>query len=86
MILSQLQNNKKYFIFKSSEDGNFNATTCISDHITFTVDDLGATVTELKGKGIEFVLDPMQVEGGMKIATFKDPNGMLIELVEHSKP
>src|SRR5659263_680086 len=57
----------------------------INDHITFTVDDLGATVTELKGKGIEFVLDPMQVEGGMKIATFKDPNGMLIELVEHPK-
>jgi hypothetical protein len=25
----------------------------------------------------------MQVEGGMKIASFKDPNGVLIELVEH---
>jgi len=54
----------------------------INDHITFTVDDIGATVTELKEKGVEFVLEPIQVEGGMKIASFKDPNGVLIELVE----
>ncbi len=57
----------------------------INDHITFTVDDIGATITELKEKGVEFVLEPIQVEGGMKIASFKDPNGMLIELVEHPK-
>ena len=57
----------------------------INDHITFTVDDLGVTVTELKEKGVEFVLEPMQVEGGIKIASFKDPNGVLIELVEHPK-
>jgi methylmalonyl-CoA epimerase len=58
----------------------------INDHITFSVDDIGATVTELKEKGVEFVLEPMQVEGGMKLATFKDPNGVLMELVEHPKP
>jgi len=57
----------------------------LNDHITFTVDDLGATVSELKGKGIEFGLEPMQVEGGIKIAFFKDPNGVLIELMEHPK-
>jgi lactoylglutathione lyase len=57
----------------------------LNDHITFTVDDLGATVSELKEKGVEFVLEPMQVEGGMKIASFKDPNGVLIELVEHPR-
>jgi methylmalonyl-CoA epimerase len=54
----------------------------INDHITFTVDDIEATVTELKEKGVGFVLEPIQVEGGMKIASFKDPNGVLIELVE----
>jgi len=27
MILSKLYNNKKFFIFKSSDDGNFIATT-----------------------------------------------------------
>jgi catechol 2,3-dioxygenase-like lactoylglutathione lyase family enzyme len=57
----------------------------INDHITFTVDDIGGTVTELKEKGVEFGLEPIQVEGGMKIASFKDPNGVLIELVEHPK-
>jgi methylmalonyl-CoA epimerase len=57
----------------------------INDHITFTVDDIGATVTELKEKGVEFVLEPIQLEGGMKLASFKDPNGVLIELVEHPK-
>jgi catechol 2,3-dioxygenase-like lactoylglutathione lyase family enzyme len=57
----------------------------LNDHITFTVDDLGATVSELKGKGIEFGLETTELEGGMKLASFKDPNGVLIELVEHPK-
>jgi catechol 2,3-dioxygenase-like lactoylglutathione lyase family enzyme len=57
----------------------------INDHITFSVDDIGATVTELKEKGVEFGLEPLQLEGGMKLASFKDPNGVLIELVEHPK-
>lgn len=48
----------------------------LNDHITFIVDDLGATVSELKGKGIEFGLEPMEAEGGIKIAFFKDPNGV----------
>ncbi len=57
----------------------------INDHITFSVDDIGATVTELKKKGVEFALELIQLEGGMKLASFKDPNGVLIELVEHPK-
>ncbi len=57
----------------------------INDHITFSVDDIEATVTELKEKGVEFYLEPVQLEGGMKLASFKDPNGVLIELVEHPK-
>jgi catechol 2,3-dioxygenase-like lactoylglutathione lyase family enzyme len=57
----------------------------INDHITFTVDDLGATVTEFKEKGVEFGMEPIQLEGGMKLTSFKDPNGVLIELVEHPK-
>src|SRR5660398_108565 len=32
----------------------------INDHITFTVDDIGATTTELKEKGVEFGLEPIQ--------------------------
>ncbi len=57
----------------------------INDHITFSVDDIEATVTELKEKGIKLGLEPIQLEGGMKLASFKDPGGVLIELVEHPK-
>jgi len=55
----------------------------INDHITFSVDEIEATVTDLKEKGVIFCLEPVQLEGGMKIASFKDPDGVLIELVEH---
>ncbi|VVB90232.1 Methylmalonyl-CoA epimerase [uncultured archaeon] len=55
----------------------------INDHITFSVDDIEATVTQIKEKGIVFQLEPIQLEGGIKLAFFKDPNGVLIELVEH---
>lgn len=54
----------------------------INDHISFSVDDIESTVTEFKEKGIIFDLEPMQLEGGMKLASFKDPNGVLIELIE----
>lgn len=57
----------------------------IKDQITFSVDDIGVTVTELKKKGVKFTLEPIQLESGMKLASFKDPNNVLIELVEHPK-
>ena len=57
----------------------------INDHITFSVDDIGATAMEFKEKGVEFCTEPIQLEGGMKLASFKDPNGVMIELVEHPK-
>jgi lactoylglutathione lyase len=55
----------------------------INDHITFSVDDIEATVTQIKEKGVVFNIEPIQIEGGMKLAFLKDPNGVLIELVEH---
>ena len=54
----------------------------INDHISFSVDDIESTVSEFKEKGIIFDLDPIQLEGGMKLASFKDPNGVQIELIE----
>ncbi|CAG0951444.1 lactoylglutathione lyase [Methanosarcinales archaeon] len=57
----------------------------INDHITFSVDDIGATVTDLKEKGVIFCLEPVQLESGMKLASFKDPSDVLIELAEHPK-
>ncbi len=54
----------------------------INDHISFSVDDMEAVVTELKKKGVIFDLEPIQLEGGMKLASFRDPTGVMIELVE----
>src|SRR5659263_177068 len=55
----------------------------INDHLTFSVDDIEDTATELKGKGVVFNLETIQLEGGIKVAFFKDPEGVQIELVEH---
>jgi glyoxylase I family protein len=55
----------------------------INDHISFSVDNIEDTVTGFKEKGVIFNLEPMELEGGMKLASFKDPDGVLIELIEH---
>ncbi len=55
----------------------------INDHITFSVDNIEETVNEFKEKGVIFSLEPMELEGGIKLASFKDPDGVLIELIEH---
>jgi catechol 2,3-dioxygenase-like lactoylglutathione lyase family enzyme len=55
----------------------------INDHLTFSVDDMEATTTDLKGKGVVFNLEPISMEGGIKVAFFKDPEGVQIELMEH---
>ncbi len=47
------------------------------------MDNIEATTTELKGKGVVFNLEPIQLEGGIKVAFFKDPEGVQIELVEY---
>ncbi len=57
----------------------------MNDHITLSVDDIETTVTRIKEKGFVFHLEPIQLEGGMKLASFKDPDGVLIELVEHPR-
>ncbi len=55
----------------------------LNDHITFSVDDIETTVTQIKERGFVFHVEPIQLEGGMKLASFEDPNGVLIELLEH---
>jgi len=57
----------------------------INDHITFSVDDMEATTTDLKEKGVVFNLEPISMEGGIKVAFFKDPEGVQIELVEYPR-
>ncbi len=57
----------------------------INDHISFSVDNIEGTVTEFKEKGVIFSAEPMELEGGLKLASFKDPDGVLIELIEHPR-
>ncbi len=55
----------------------------LNDHTSFSVDNIEDTVTELKEKGVIFSLEPVELEDGIKLAYCKDPDGSLIELVEH---
>jgi lactoylglutathione lyase len=83
-----LMNYKGKKIPKRSEMGKIKlgkSSIPMNDHITFSVDDIEATTTELKGKGVVFDLEPIQVEGGIKVAFIKDPEGVQLELVEYPK-
>ena len=69
------------------QDSPFNSTYVNGedlDHIAFDVQDLAASVKELKQKGIEVVVEPYAIghEVGWKEAYVKDPNGIWIELLE----
>ena len=51
-------------------------------HVAIGVDDLDATLAELKGQGIEPERPPYQVrEGGSFIAFVQDPDGYRVELI-----
>ncbi len=53
------------------------------DHIAFGVEDLNATVRELKGKGVTIAMEPFSLQGSTsKIAFIKDPDGNWLELIE----
>ena len=45
-------------------------------------DDVKGDFARLKGKGVEFVEDPTDYGGQIRIATLKDPEGNMIQLFE----
>ncbi|MBO3763218.1 MAG: VOC family protein [Thermoproteota archaeon] len=51
-------------------------------HIALEVDDVENFYNELKSKGVRFESEPTVALGGPKIAFFKDPNGVTIELIQ----
>ena len=54
-------------------------------HIAVGVDDLGQTLGELKGQGIEPEREPYRVrEGGSLICFVKDPDSYRVELIDRS--
>jgi catechol 2,3-dioxygenase-like lactoylglutathione lyase family enzyme len=48
-------------------------------NITFMADDVVATASELKARGVEFVQDPQKADWGTA-AVFKDPDGNVFAL------
>jgi lactoylglutathione lyase len=55
-------------------------------HIAVGVDDLDATLVQLREQGIEPEREPYRVrEGGSRLCFVQDPDGYRIELIERSK-
>ena len=50
-------------------------------HLGFIVDNLNETVTDLKAKGVEFVVEP---KPGANFAFIKGPDNVLIEIIQKS--
>jgi len=49
--------------------------------VGLTTDDVDADCKRLKGAGVQFVEDPTDY-GGLRIATLKDPEGNLVQLLQ----
>ena len=54
------------------------------DHFGFAVDDLDAAAADLRAKGVRFVVEPMQVRPGLRIAYIEAPDKVRIELSERT--
>ena len=54
------------------------------EHFGLKVPDLDAAAVELKGKGIEFTLEPVEFRPGLRIAFIRGPDDVSIELLERS--
>ena len=52
-------------------------------HLCFTVDDLEKTAADLKGKDVPFMLPPSQFRPDRKIAFIRDPDGVIIQLIQY---
>lgn len=51
-------------------------------HISILVDDIEKKCRELEERGIRLTMKPTSISKVLRIAFFKDPNGVSIELIE----
>ena len=54
--------------------------------VAFDVDDCVAESARLKAAGVEFVEEPNKLPNGLTLATFRDPEGNLIQLFQFDTP
>ena len=52
------------------------------DHFGLQIEDMDAAAAELKAKGVRFVVEPMQVRPGLRIAYVEAPDKVRIEISE----
>ena len=50
-------------------------------HLALQTDDVDAVAGRLRAAGAEFTVDPLDAEGGVRLAFFRDPDGNLLEIV-----
>lgn len=52
-------------------------------HLCFTVDDIEKTAAGLRERGVEFMLPVSQFRPDRKIAFIRDPDGVIIQLIQY---
>ena len=56
------------------------------DHFGFRVDNVDATVTELKSRGADIAVEPYTIRPGVRIAFVRAPDNVRIELLQRDGP
>jgi methylmalonyl-CoA epimerase len=86
IVYLDMGNNKVLELFNFTEKGEpittYNDKNIGIKHFAFRVDDVDETYRYLKAKNVEFTMGPTDAEGGVRIAFFKDPDGILIEIIQ----
>lgn len=54
------------------------------EHIGLTVDDIDAAVADLRAKGADIFVGPMEYSAGTRLAFIRGPEGVVIEIVQRS--
>ena len=53
------------------------------DHLGLRVDDMDGAAIQLRGLGVEFLMEPRETLPGVQIAFVRGPDGVNIELVQY---
>ena len=54
------------------------------EHIGLTVDDIDAAVGDLRAKGAEIAVGPMEYSAGTRLAFIRGPEGVMVEIVQRN--
>lgn len=51
-------------------------------HIGFRVDSVDEIIAKLRESDVKITMEPLDADGGVRIAFFQDPDGVLLEVIE----